>query len=366
MPETNQNNEEPRTAKRNKKRICLAVIVVLAMSVAVHLIRSSGSIHKQLAAIEVARAIPDSENAVLIYRQILDDYPKDAKRNSFAQNWSSFGLPRSQLDSQNWLSFSPTRAQLDLWPNDHRPRVEMLRHACRIAQCRLPLSLDPETVLQNTSLRNAIKRWTFLLASASNRDVERGHIKEAFEKHLLMIQMAKHFYQQPTNADLRTARLPESVALRGLAGFIVKCDANEAQLVAIDKVVSTMQPDWEQDWLRICTVEELCKEHHKKQTDPLHRLLTKLRIIRPIRLPPSIHGSYLRLPEAHTGMLALRRGTRILVALRRYKNKEGHWPHSLNEITPVEHPKIFIDPINNSEFQTDRRNGPLQHGQKQY
>lgn len=355
MTEQNNNND-PASAnhRRRRNRLAATITVIATTAVIVCLLRNTHGIAKQLAAIDAARAVPDSENAALIYYQILKDHPFTAAEIQCLQNayWSSFtaGLP-----------------QWSTWPGNRDATVKLLRRACEMEKCRLSLDLDPDTILQNESLRKTMRQWTFLLASLANSDVARGHIEAAFEKHILMIKMANHMYQQSTNADFRAASLPESVALRGLAGFIVqgaaaqanlttidniivqrftvRSDPTQAQLTTIDNVISQMQPDWEQDWPRICRVEELRKEYYKKQTNTLRRILNKLRITRPIRPPRSIHGSYLGLPKAHTGMLALRRGTRILIALRRHKNKVGRWPESLDQIQPQVPAEMFNDPF---------------------
>lgn len=56
-----------------------------------------------------------------------------------------------------------------------------------------------------------------------------------------------------------------------------------------------------------------------------------------------IHDSYLR-------NIAEQRGARIIIALRRCKNKTGHWPKSLDEIKSQVLAEILIDPLNNSSF----------------
>jgi hypothetical protein len=55
------------------------------------------------------------------------------------------------------------------------------------------------------------------------------------------------------------------------------------------------------------------------------------------------HDLYLR-------SIACQRGTRIIIALRRYKNKNGVWPKSLDDVKPLASAEIFIDPINNDSF----------------
>jgi hypothetical protein len=57
----------------------------------------------------------------------------------------------------------------------------------------------------------------------------------------------------------------------------------------------------------------------------------------------STYHTYLR-------TLALQRGSRLIVALRRYKNKSGNWPQSLDDIKPLALEEIFVDPINGGSF----------------
>ena len=57
----------------------------------------------------------------------------------------------------------------------------------------------------------------------------------------------------------------------------------------------------------------------------------------------SIHDTYLR-------TITQQRGGRLLVALRHYKNKNGKWPGSLDDIRPSAPAEIFVDPINDGPF----------------
>jgi len=43
-------------------------------------------------------------------------------------------------------------------------------------------------------------------------------------------------------------------------------------------------------------------------------------------------------------------GVRIIIALRRYKNKTGDWPESLDDIKSLSPAEIFVDPINGDSF----------------
>lgn len=57
----------------------------------------------------------------------------------------------------------------------------------------------------------------------------------------------------------------------------------------------------------------------------------------------SIHNTYLR-------TISQQRGARLTIVLRRYKNKTGHWPVSLDDIQSLATEEIFVDPINGGSF----------------
>jgi hypothetical protein len=57
----------------------------------------------------------------------------------------------------------------------------------------------------------------------------------------------------------------------------------------------------------------------------------------------SIHDTYLR-------TISQQRGALLTIALRRYKNKAGHWPDSLDEVKSLVGEEIFVDSINGGSF----------------
>ena len=52
----------------------------------------------------------------------------------------------------------------------------------------------------------------------------------------------------------------------------------------------------------------------------------------------------------HVRTLANRRTVHILIALRRFKNKTGHWPQSLDQIEPQLSRETLTDPRSNTPF----------------
>jgi hypothetical protein len=60
--------------------------------------------------------------------------------------------------------------------------------------------------------------------------------------------------------------------------------------------------------------------------------------------------SYHRVHDIYLRAIAQQRGSQILIALRRYKNKNGRWPVNLNDVKSMAPAEIFVDPINGGDF----------------
>ncbi len=54
--------------------------------------------------------------------------------------------------------------------------------------------------------------------------------------------------------------------------------------------------------------------------------------------------------QKHKYSMADRKGTLLMIALKRYKDAHGNWPENLAEIKSLASPDTFIDPLNNGEF----------------
>lgn len=59
---------------------------------------------------------------------------------------------------------------------------------------------------------------------------------------------------------------------------------------------------------------------------------------------------YYRVHDLYLRLMAERNGCQLLIALRRYKNENGHWPESLDQIRSLAPAETFVDPINGSSF----------------
>ncbi len=97
MTEQNQDNEMPEITKRLSWRVCLAAIIVVLTAIIACFLWSEWygkSVDERLAEIEAARAIPDSENAAVIYYQLATSGGRTGARPGYSDARDTFKFIR--------------------------------------------------------------------------------------------------------------------------------------------------------------------------------------------------------------------------------------------------------------------------------
>jgi len=375
---------------------------------------------KELAALEAKYAIPDSENAAIIYNQLLEDYDESSLWPDFLDDDLDDLTRREPWSSKNY----PEIAE---WLKGQQSTIETLIQAAKIEKCRFPISKDIFDFVSVPSLA-AMRHWAFLLVRAGNNDLAENSTDEALEKYITILQMAKHIRQQPVMTELLVSIAIEGVAIGQFKRLVVTGDATNESLEFVSKALPELKNTWGNDWPTILDYEKI---YTKNSFGRLYQVNEdgKVRFCRSLEsFVPKESGitlSYLRgkiwklttiwlwfvlphspqkagklldeeftkyyemadpnypwpsqspeftLPKVswlpwrfmdsakpfefmyhhfhdiYLRTIAGRRGIKILIALRRYKNKTGQWPGALDDIKSIAPVEIFVDPINGSSF----------------
>jgi hypothetical protein len=383
---------------------------------------------EELTALEAKRAIPDSENAAIIYNQLLESYNEALFKPDFTDpNLGDCirGRPWSSEDC-------PIIAR---WLGQQEDIIAKLIEASRIEQCRFPISADVVCVDEIMHRLGPIQKWALLLNWAANNDIAEGRTEKGLGKYVSMLQMGKHQDQQPSQYDFMVGTGIELCSINLFKRFVVTGEATEERLILIEKALAEIKHGWSYDLPRILDYEKLAAKNflglfyevnpegkirftrslasiirkqvlldmkeeaaetywHRKfmkasailnwfcmpstpqeigaiidsayercyamaepdfnwQKEPgefsaasikfncRYMIETQLCISEPTYY--SIHDTYLR-------TIAQQKGGRLIVAMRRYKNKNGSWPVSLDEVKSSASEEIFVDPINGGSF----------------
>ncbi|HUU19660.1 MAG TPA: hypothetical protein VMW72_21095 [Sedimentisphaerales bacterium] len=379
---------------------------------------------EELAALEAKYAIPDEENAAMIYNELFDTLDVDSNQPEF------FIKLKPSSKDEPWLTKDhPETAE---WLKGHQKTIGTLIEISRIEKCKFSIPVGPASLDLSMKRLPKIRRSTFLLVSAANNDMAEGRIDAALEKCLCVIQMANHLYQQPVMISFLVGFAIEHMALERLNRFVIEGQPSGKQLRLIANSIKGPKNNWGPDWQKILDFEKLyaknmlCGMVYEADSEGKTRLTrrsfastigqspkqlptgtysrrkcAKLGVMfvwlyvpsapekigeivdasyakyyamtepgfdwdkEPVEFRPSWKVNYLsgvklianlpeqayyRVHEIYLRNLELRRGSRLLTAIKQYNIEHGSWPRSLDEIKPEAPAEAFIDPVSGNEF----------------
>ena len=131
MPKESKDNDSPKTARRKRKRIWLAAIIVALTAIIASFLwslQNSKSVEQRLAAIEAARAIPDSENAAVIYHKLAMAGDRVVGRPGYSDARDTFKFIRPRR--------SGDYPKVAAWLQDRQDVISELLKASEFEKCR--------------------------------------------------------------------------------------------------------------------------------------------------------------------------------------------------------------------------------------
>ncbi len=339
---------------RRRKRVWLVAAIISLAAIVVCILGAaafwpkSHSADDRLAEIEAARAIPDSENAAMIYNELL----RDSKATSLSDASSQAGEPllSDRVLHGPWLSRD--QPETDAWLKEHRYIIDRLLEAARFEKCRFPISID---IRDTSSMDRAapMRWWGFLLRAAANNDIAEGRLDAAMVKWQCLLRIGDHLLQQPVPTDHFVGSSIQRLALEGMARFILEDDPTDAHLRRLEAMPLPIADGTARDIQEIREVSRLKEQRMMEGLGPLDRI--SAHIFR-YRFNHAVFGT-LKGPDtdettrqADLRCIATGRGIRTLIAMKRYRSTTGHWPTSLNEIKASLPEEVLTDPLNCGPF----------------
>jgi hypothetical protein len=382
--------------------------------------------NEELAKLEASRAIPDEENAALIYNILLKNYDRDY----FEPNLSDPNIYRS---AQREFWTDEEYPELAEWLQSRQSTIETLTEACNKDLCRFPLKPDIMILDSHLDILSSMRYWTYLLICAGNNDIAEGRVDKALEKYTMGLQIAKHLHQQPRTVDLLVGIAMETLAIKRIRQFIVTGSATEQNLNFIESAFDEIEHDWSSDLSQILNYEKLVLKNlygkmfyeinakgrirvNQNQAAFMNKQMQRIGIKQKLNywqikvfkamsalwwfyIPSTpqkvskiiderfeiyredikadfeqqkellefsavtirlnfrylidvmckiMQPVYYKIHDKYTHID--KRGSQLLVGLRRYKNHAGKWPSSLDEIKDLAPSEAFVDPINDMAF----------------
>lgn len=352
------------------RRVAVAGLLLGGVIIALRLLAPTPQ--ERLAAFDAARAVSDRDNAAILYTQLLqgEELPPSALEAKLASLQDAVMDPVSAWDIRtfqrqlrelvppermdpNLIWFAASHAwksaeypELDAWLNRHCDRVGRMLVAARKPFCRFPLQSPPGQMgLLDVSL-GAFRQNVLLVCAAAGNDLGEGDVDAALEKWHALMATGRHLRNQPNSSHLLYGIAVEAMALERFKELVIESSCTDRQL---------------QDLAIECQREDRPWASLARDIDDVRALFSRvLKDRRPLGLRigewcvricgGGTNWADDRCRELYHRMLSDRRGVRILIELRRFKDRTGGWPASLDLIASSLPAGSLIDPINGRSY----------------
>lgn len=354
-----------------RRRVAFAVVIVVALALTVHGLLPTPQ--EQLAAIDAKRAVADANNAALIYAELFQskqDLVSDidpamtrlmeAVRSPVSSREGRMigaklpevELPKGLLDPNEedrtlWRPWtSNDYPELKQWINLRRGRIDRLLEAAAKPACYFPLLPDSNRLGLYDIPLSVVSQHAHLLRRDANNDMAEDRISDGLTKYRALISIGRHFQSQPAAYPVLTGIACEAMGLHHLIVFAVTGPVTEGNLNILTGDDNDLVDHWDSvrhDISRVRSALARTLEDPRPLRLRLHEWYAKIR-----------HGytgwSQDRVSELYHRVLCERRAYCIVVELRQFNERTGHWPDPLDEITPALDPLALIDPQNGDPF----------------
>jgi hypothetical protein len=338
MKQQKTQNKKAETTKPKRGLRWWAGMVLLAVAVVMALLWLSEqltvrSVDRQLAAIEAARAVPDEQNAAVIYDRLMKNY---------GRSQVPWGVVNSDTDTttkEPWTAAE--NPQLAKWIRQQQDLITGLLEAAQKKQCRFAITGYPEKLTLGREQLNAMSTWVYLLLRAGNNDIAEDRIDSGVQKYLAAVEIGRHVAQQPVLECGIVGMAMESWPLARMRRFIVAGPFTNEHLRKIESALPPVDNSWTNFSRQTILVDNLYRK--KQNADVLAR------ISRLFEKKPAA-SNLMTLYPVYLRLLTSGNGTLILIALRRYKDETGRWPEHLEQISTSLPAEALIDPVSGGAF----------------
>ena len=314
------------TRRRVVAAACLLALVATGL-LSLYLLRLGPSANPRLGAIDAAHAVPEEQNAARDYALLASsDMGTFLDPQLLAQNVRTATLEKP------WRSADFPEAAT--WVRERQAIIDTLLQAGRKPKCWFPLA---DGYRRSGGRFHVGYYGTLLLLRAANNDLAEGRTEAGMEKLLCVLQMAEHFRSQMDLRDRYTGMSFASEGLKRLNRLLVTEEVPQEWLARFEAALPPVRDVGDKELRQLQEIEELRVRTYVPFRQRLLRVFTAGSSARYMRQTTAAH-------------LAEFRAARILLALRRHKERTGAWPATLAQIEGQIPPEALIDPLTRKPF----------------
>ena len=370
---------------------------------------------KEIAALNAKYALPDEENAALIYEKLLTNYDP----NGFIPPFFDEDMD-SQVSQHSWKS--EDYPELTKWFEDNNEIINTLLDATDKKQCMFPISADP-FLEEQMDRYAAMRRLAKLIVISGNNDMGEGRYQYGCAKYIAVLKLGDQMSQQTTLLDKLVGMSIEALGISRMNLFVVEGEPAEEHLSQIDNALREIKHDWSLDFPKFIESDKLYLKNMvgmfyeidpggktRLSHNPMAAMKTEFPdefefgywkerlfkigyLVGCFFLPGTpqeagkiidiafekaaakdanelanqqkisfatyklnfrytaemmanilLGGAYLQIPALYLKEMTEIKGSLLLIALRRFKNKNGSWPDNIVELDNLLSEDCLIDP----------------------
>ncbi len=290
------------------------------------------SMEARIKAWDAERAIPDRENAILKYAELLSDYTSITSLADLTgpldQNQCSRISKGLNLDVNILEDFRPPVKNLnEPWAADESPETinwlkkyhqdfSILLEGSQIERLYIPAD-NLRQLRWDNLLFEVIRHSSYAFACATFLDMGEERFEHSLEKAMAMVRMGNQFMQEPLDClmEFGFGSISKGLGIVGLHLMNPSIVLSEETLDALQVLCSQPTYDWESIAYQKKLVDTLVDKYYEEDCNQCGS-----------RIAP------LDCDWAYERWLSLRRQYRLFIEFRRYRNRTGHWPSQLDEV----------------------------------
>jgi hypothetical protein len=206
---------------------------------------------KEIAIHEAEYAIPNGENAAIVYNELIQDCDPQKMGLKFLRP----GVRKIVL-SEPWISAD--YPELVQWLHGHENTIRVLPQACRIKACRFPGNFKL-TVTDKLQINRytALRSWSVLFLLSANNDIAEERLDEGMLKYNCVLRIADHLYQQKRMIDLLVGFGLEGLTLPLISRLVIEEQLEDKQLEFVSDNLKNLENNWSSDFLQCLEYDKL-------------------------------------------------------------------------------------------------------------
>ena len=284
------------------------------------------SLEARIKAWDVERAVPDHENAILKYAELLSNY---IRINTLAdliqpleQNECSRISKELNLDVNIVDDFHPpAKNSSEPWTTEESPDTitwlqkyhqdfPILLEGSHIEQLYIPAD-DLKQLRWDNLLLEVIRHSSYALACSICLDMGENRYDCSLEKAMAMVRMGYQFIQQPLDCLMTFGfgSISKGLSLIGRHLMNSSIMISDEMLDSLRALCSQQITDWESIATQKKLIDGLIDKYYEEDCNQ-----------RVSRIAP------LDCDRAYERCISLRQQYRLLIECRCYRNQTGHWP----------------------------------------